>query len=654
MGFIARWFKAHEEKSIIILFSLAFVFLVASVLYFQPPFFNEWAIKLEADTYDRQVRRYHKPLLPNPSIAIVAIDDQSLSQEGRWPWDRAKVAKLTAELTRLGAKVIAFDAVFSEIQENPVNAVLRVIDNVQLSQEIEKIKPKLDSDQMFADALKQQTSILGFAFASNGQESGMLPQPLFSLSEQNADDSLIQNMNGYVGNQPIFQKAANHGAFINTTVDSDGILRFSPLLMREKEKIYPSLALEAAKLYLSLPITGVTLSEAGKHQIVRAVQLGKISIPTDPWGRILIPYRGPPFSFPYLSATDVLQKKIPAESVKDKLIFVGMSATAATDLVATAISPVFAGVEVQASIASGIIDGYLPRKPHWGRGGAILIVVILGVIAAFTFPYIGRLTAFFFSLFVLLAMEGIDYWMWTRHAIALSFFFPAPTLFILFAFELINQYVADVRHKKEIKRIFGQFVPPNYLEELFQKKEEYILTGESKELSILFANVWDFPSLIDSYTAVELKEFLKHYFTLTDQSIFENNGIVDKLNRDEVMAFWGAPLPEPQHSLLAVKSALAIQAKFSQLKPPIPIGIGINTGIVHVGDMGPKFSRNYTAIGRPVDLAQHLKELTKTYSVSILVGESTYNQTKDQFTYRQVAEIQVNGKTEKIYTPSPM
>jgi adenylate cyclase len=438
-----------KEKGVIILISLSVVFLIAGIIYFKPPIFNEWVIKLESDTYDREVRRFHKPLSSHPSVAIVGIDDRSLAEEGKWPWNRSKIAQMTQELTRLGASVIAFDMVFSEPDENPVDPILKLTDNPDLTQELEQIRPLLDTDTLLASALKKTQSTLGFVFTSDGKETGSLPAPLLVLSKEDADRSLIPSLDGYIGNQPIFQEAASHGGFMNTTIDADGILRFSPLLMRENEKVYPSLALQATQVFLSTPFSGIATSLVDEHQVVQSIRLGNTLIPTDPWGRILIPFRGRPYSFPYLSASDLLNGKIEEEQVRDKLIFIGLSATAASDLVATAISPVFPGVEVQASIASGIIDHYLPHKPNWGRGAAIALVLILGIGAAITFPYISKVVAFLGSALIILILEGVNYWVWTRHQIVLAFFFPMPTLVTLFILDLISAYIADIREKKK-------------------------------------------------------------------------------------------------------------------------------------------------------------------------------------------------------------
>ncbi|MDE3046094.1 MAG: CHASE2 domain-containing protein [Verrucomicrobiota bacterium] len=438
-----------RENRTLLLISVSIVFVVALILYFQPFFLRGWILNLENGKYDREVRHYYQPLPPHPSIVIVDVDDRSIAEEGKWPWNRAKIAQLTEKLTRLGASVLAFDIVFSEAQPNPVDAILPAVQDPQLAQELEELKPRLDTDTVLAEAFKKSQSTLGFAFASNGKKEGELPPPLLTLSPEQMEKTLIPAMNGYIGNQPLFQQAAHHAGFINAMVDSDGILRFSPLVLRDQEKVYPALALQAAQLYLNTPFSGLIFSTARKHQVMEGIQFGSTFIPTDPWGRILIPFRGPPYSFPYLSATDLLHGKIAPEQVQGKLVFIGLSSTAASDLFATAISPVFPGVEVQASIASGILYNYLPYKPNWGRGAAVALVLILGTLAALIFPFISQIYAFLISFSIIAILEAINYWFWTRHGMVLSFFFPTPTLASLFALDLISIYLSHRRRNKK-------------------------------------------------------------------------------------------------------------------------------------------------------------------------------------------------------------
>ncbi len=636
-----------KEKKLIVLISLGIVFLITAILYFQPPFFSQWIVKIENTSYDQQVRRYYKPLSQHPSIAIVAVDDLSIEAEGRWPWDRSKIAQLTLELDRLGASVIAFDVIFSEPQINPVDAILQTVNDPTLAAQLEGAKRRLDADLIFADALQKGTAILGFAFTSNGKEGGVLPAPLLSLTKGQTEETLIPEMHGFIGNLPLFQQAAKRGGFLNTMIDADGIFRFSPLLLRQGEEVYSSLALQAAQTFLSLPFSGVNVSTSKGNLVIESVQVGDISIPTDPWGRILTPFRGAPYSFPYLSATALLQGKIERKEVEGKMIFIGLTATASSDLYATAISPVFPGVEIQATIASGIIDRYLPYKPNWGRGSAIALVLIIGLMAAFTFPYLGRIWSFFLSMLIVLAMQGVNYWFWKQYQVVLAFFFPMPTLIILFFLDFLIAYIGDRKEKEEIKKLFGRKAPPDVLEEIFRKKGEISLKGESKELTVLFADIWDFPAFSEPLSTEELQTFLDRYFTRANQIIFQEKGIVDKYFRDQIMALWNAPLSESEHAYLAVQAALKLQ----RTDQPVKVGIGINTGVVHVGDMGSKLHRSYTAIGPDVDLALHLKNLTKSYGVPILVGEATWRLTQDRIPYRKLDPIEWNGKQVPIFTP---
>jgi adenylate cyclase len=438
----------NKEKRIITLISISIVLLLGALIYFQPSFFSEWVIKLEDETYDREVRHFYKPLSSKPSVAIVAIDDESISKEGKWPWHRSKMGKLADELHRLGASTIAFDMTFSEPDINPVDAILTKIDNPSLAKELEEIKPQFDTDPLFAKALQESKPVLGFLFTSEKRKEGMLPKPLLRLSKENTP---LLSMNGFIGNLPLFQEKSSSGGFLNTTIDADGILRFSPLLIRYEEKVYPSLALDAVKQFLSLPLGPIVTGQIGGASTIESIRLGDLSIPLDPWGRILIPFRGPPHSFPYISATRLLQGDVKREEVEGKLIFIGMSATASSDLVATAISPTFPGVEVQATIASGIIDHYLPYKPNWGRGSALLFVMVLGIGAAILFPHVKTVMAFAISALIVLLLHGLNYWIWSRHSIVLSFFFPMPTLITLFILDLLTAYIGDIRRSKNRK-----------------------------------------------------------------------------------------------------------------------------------------------------------------------------------------------------------
>lgn len=439
------------EKKLAILISLLVVFSICFITYLEPPFLKEWILKLETTTYDRQIKRFHRPLSANSSVVILGIDDASLKRYGRWPWSRELIAKLITQLEKKHPALIAIDMLFSEKEKGPIDQILPSIENPSLKEGLKDVQDQFQPDQTLAKAIGITPSLLSCFLEEKLERQGLLMEPAFLLPKTSSENILIPNKQGYISNLAIFQKAAKGGGFINAMVDQDGILRTSPLLLRMKQKVYPSLALEAARMFLKTSYTAIQTTETGEYLALDAILLKDRKIPTDPWGRILIPFRGPSFSFPYISAKDLLENKVKSDQIENKLIFLGLSATASTDLFSTAISPAVPGVEIQATIASGIIDNYLPHKPNWGRGASILLIALLGGLAAFIFPRISHTFAFFLAISCIAILELINYLAWSYSQVVLSFFFPVPTLATIFAVDLISIFLLDRRRKKREK-----------------------------------------------------------------------------------------------------------------------------------------------------------------------------------------------------------
>jgi adenylate cyclase len=590
------WIPKNKQQRASLFVSLLLVAVVVVLLALDPPAFRQWVIELESNAYDSEVRRYRRGLDADHRIAIVDIDDASIALEGRWPWDRAKMARLAEALFALGAKVVAFDMVFSDPEPNPALVIAEATADRSLSRELRSVAPQFDGDRAFAGSLQRGLSLLGFAFASNGEKVGVLPPPLTVLPQ---GDTLMLSMDGYIGNLPMLQQATAGGGFLNTTIDADGILRFSPLVMVEGEAVYPSLALEAARIYQNVAYAGIETVKTADGMGIRGVRLGEQTIPTDLWGRVLIPFRGPPYSFPYISAANVLRGQVTESEIAGKLVFVGTAATGATDFLATAISPVFPGVEVQASIASGILDGYLPRKPLWGRGASIALVAVLGSIAAFLFPRISMIWAFAISLGVIAVLKGINHWCWTQRDLVLSFFFPAPTLVTIFIIDLISVFLADRRRKAELKQAFGSALSSNQLEQFIEARDTLILTGEKKTVTFLAARFFEEPALQRS--PEEVCRQLRAFHSTMDEILHKQGAVIEQSAGFEIRAFWGAPLElekQEERSLVAAR----VMAQTAKESGGYRIAIGIDTGTAVVGEIG----RRYGPIGSPVERAAAL------------------------------------------------
>lgn len=655
--FLAR--KRNKIFRIVVGFLL--VFSIAFLIYVEPYPIANWIATIENLSYDFQVQKVHKSVPKDTPILIVEIDDQSLQAVGRWPWPRNTTAKLVSNLFKNGAAVVALDMTFPEPEDNIAQEIIDETgkERPTLASELETVKGAFDYDLIFSKSLQQGQSLLGTVFLEKSEKTGVLSPPLLHLSTQMAEQLNIPDKKGYLANIELLAKGAQGQGFLNATPDLEGILRFTPLLLRYGLDVYGSLALEAALRYLHQGNLQLLTAQYKDSIVLEGVRLGDLQIPTDATGRVLIPFRGPPYSFPYVSAIDVIRNSTEPKVFKDKLVFIGCTAAAIGDIKPAAISPVFPGVEVQATIAAGIVDHYFPFKPTWGKGVSVILVALLGSLCALAFPFLGIGLASVFAIALPIALIVADYWLWSSLGMVLSIVFPIGAILLLFILNAVWGYLFETGFAKTMKSIFGHYVPDAYLDQMIKHGGEFGLEGESKELTVLFSDIRDFTSISEKMNPRELKQFINRYFNKVTEVILGQNGTVDKYVGDMIMAFWGAPLDNPKHAFSAVSTALAIQKALNLLNQEeqyktVHAGIGINTGMMNVGDMGSQFRRAYTVIGDAVNLASRLESLTKIYRVDILVGETTFAETKDDFAYRKIDRVKVKGKEQAVDAYCPI
>ncbi|MDE3046121.1 MAG: adenylate/guanylate cyclase domain-containing protein [Verrucomicrobiota bacterium] len=651
----------ERGKFLPIFLGLVLVFSLAALLFVSAGPINDWIQTLENISYDLQLRHAYKPLSKDTPVVIVDIDDPSIAAEGRWPWPRKKLAELTSKLGTLGAKVIAFDLTFPEAEKNIVTQILE--DSGENIPALEKMKDQFDYDALFAKSLSSTGSVLGFILKTEQEPQGAIGTPLLTITPELSEQIGLPRFNGYISNIAILESAAKKEGFINASPDPDGVLRFSPLLLQLENNIYGDLALQATLLFLGdAGLPKLLIESYGDQPVLEGIEFNTFTIPTDSWGRILIPFRGKPHTIPYVSAEDVMQGKAPAEKIQGKLVFIGSSATALGDLYATAIAPIYAGVEVHATIAAGILDHYFPYKPAWGKGASIALVLLFGVLCAILLPHLGPLLASAATIVFPLILFWLGRGMWVYQGIVLSVFFPIFIILILYVFNIAYGYFFESRHRKELRTVFGQYVPPACIDEMLKMGGDFSLHGETKELSVLFTDIRGFTSLSERFTAAETKQLLNQFLTPMTQVIFDDQGTIDKYVGDMIVAFWGAPLEDPKNAYHAVLAALDMQAKLKEVnvafkaenKPELKIGIGVNTGPMSVGDMGSKFRRAYTVLGDAVNLASRLESLTKYYSVGIIIGEETQRKTATDFLYRKLDSVRVQGKEKVVHIYEPL
>jgi adenylate cyclase len=622
---------------------------------------RQWVMRLEYLAYDVQLRTtlltHHQPL--QSSVAIIDIDDRSLAAVGRWPWPRVKMANLITQLQKYGAVVIVLDMIFPEKELNTVDEVLRAanehhMDLNAISPTLAKLRPLFDYDADLAASLSKDDSVLGVTFLPTAEEISQLPAPIYNLQTVQTKQLGFIQAQGIIGNIPILQNAAKHAGFINVFPDEDGVIRRVPIVLRYKNSIYPSLALEAVRLYLLSQIELLTADYGGTLRL-EGVKVGNYHVPTDSKGQVIIPFKGPSYTFPYYSALDVLTNKLPPQIFIGKLIFIGTSATNAGDLKATAIQSTFPGIEIQATIADGILKNNFSYKPAWSVGAEIVLTLVLGGILLFVFPYLGPRTLSIITLIIPTVLIFLNSWLWEKTGLIISIFAPILLVVSLALTNIICGYLFETRRRERLKEMFGQYVPPTHIDEMLKSSGNYGLYGEDREMTVLFADIRNFTAISEKMSAAELKEMLNQFLTPMTATIFNNHGTIDKYVGDLIMAFWGAPLKDKRHAQHAMQAAIDMQKNLTAINQNfnekgwamIQIGIGLNSGLMTVGDMGSTFRRNYTVLGDAVNLASRVEGLTKYYGAKIIVTAETFKNHKNLF-FRLLDKVKVKGKQNGI------
>lgn len=650
------------NKRIPIFIGLLFVACLIWLQTTNVPIFSHFLNRLENLTYDLELQTQLKrpdPTVKNAMVAIIDVDDKSLKQEGRWPWPRAKLAELVMQLREAGAVVIVLDMVFPQPESNIAEEVWDTLEKKHLlppnlSNVLKKSTAFFNNDTILAESLRQSDTVIGFSFLLQPQFIGTLPKPVFTLTTPEEKKLAFINTRGYVVSIPMLQNTTKSSGFINVFADQDGVIRRVPILMRYKDGLYPMLAVEAVRLYLLSPISLVTASY-GKSIRLEGVKIANHYIPTNSLGEAIIPFVGRSFTFPYFSAADVLNNALPKDALSGKIVFVGTSAAGLGDVRATAAQSAFPGVEIQATIAHGILNDYFSYRPDWARGAEVACTLIFGLLFAFSFPYLGPRIL---TLVVVTVPVGILYCnslLWDETGLIISIFIPVFLTVVLAILNMLYGYLFETRRREYLKDMFGQYVPEGHIDFMLKApKKSYGMYGEDREMTVLFCDIRNFTAISENLSASQLKEMLNEFFTPMTEIIFKHHGTIDKYVGDLIMAFWGAPLKDKRHMHHALSAAIDMQKKIIAIQPllkehgwpEIRVGIGLNTGVMSVGDMGSRYRRNYTVLGDAVNLASRVESLTRHYGVYIIVTEDMSKQ-KD-FIFRQLDKVRVKGKEKSV------
>lgn len=596
----------------------------------------------------------------NDNIVIIDIDEKSLKELGQWPWSRDKVARLLQNLADYGIGIVGLDVVFAEPDNSSPKKVLQ-----KLGMPHENIA---DYDDVLGKTIAETPTIVGYVFALG--DDGIIPEgrPKSSaiIIEQNKPElSYLIKPHRAILNVPQVQKNAYSNGYFNTVPDNDGIVRSIPLIMEYDGILYPSLSLEMMRLVLEQTKITIQYDEKGVSQIL----LGELAIPTDFYGRMLVNYRGPQKSYRYIPATDIYHKRVDPLHVEGKIALLGTSAAGLLDLRSIPFDSVYPGVEVHANALDNILSKEFISKPIWAVGADMVSIALVALLtfAILLFP------SAILSLLALgglnFALLGLHYYFMIYEGILLNTVLPLIAINLLFIIGQGINYFLEIKQKEMIKGKFASKVSPAVMNDILASGGD-VLAGMEKEITVFFSDVRNFTNISEALGDPKtLIRFMNTYMDPMTEIIIKSGGTVDKFIGDAIMAYWNAPLDVQDHADKAVSATLEQLHRLKSLNesirinpefinavamadkkgvPIIDIGIGLNTGVAIVGEMGSSGRSDYTVIGDPINLGARLESLCKYYNSKLNISNFTKEKLKGRYIFRFLDLVTVKGKHEPI------
>jgi adenylate cyclase len=655
--------------------ALLVIFIALIMFYIDVPFLRFMELKaLDLRMVSRGT------VSPGGETVIAAIDEKSLSELGRWPWPRTTIAKLVDRLKGYGAKAVGFDIVFAEPDENSSLKTLadlsREVKNLRIQDRrllglLRKKKMQADTDAILAKSIERGKNVtLGYFFHLSKKEAAHLTEEDIEAAAENINTSIYQLIRASsppdessfihaysaVTNLKHLSEAAENSGYFNAFPDSDGTLRWSPLVISFQDNFYSSLPISLLLQYLEWPTLTLKLAGFG----VEGVTIGDIEIPTDEYGRLLINYLGPGKTFPHYSICDIVKGRLSSDTFKDKIVIVGATATAIYDLRVTPFSSVYPGVEIHATVIDNILHRNFLHQSTVTTILDICAIIFFGFAIGIVVPRVNAITGIFLSVLIVVSFVGVNTLVLSRSNVWLNLIYPVITMLTIYLGITVYRYITEEREKKKIRGAFQYYLTASVINEMLKDPAKLKLGGDKKDLTVLFSDIRGFTTVAENMkTPEELVHLLNEYLTAMTNVVFTYDGLLDKYMGDAIMAVFGAPLDQPDHPLRACKTALGMMDELKILqkkwadegRPILNIGIGINSGDMVVGNMGSEMRFDYTVMGDSVNLGSRLEGINKEYGTNIVISESTHNAVKDVLCCRELDSVRVKGKNlpVKIY-----
>ena len=612
------------------------------------------------DTYQRLDPRRFDPALP---VRVVDIDEASLKAVGQWPWPRTVLADLVDKLAAGGAAAIGFDIVFPEPDRmSPANALRFWPKSAAVETLREEIDKLPSNDRLFAEAIGKAPVVLGFIAAPQGTS---LPETKAGFAHGGDDPKLFAPYYpAAAASLKELQDNAQGSGSLNWIPEHDQIIRRMPMVVSVGDTLYPSFGADMLRLAQGASTYIVKSSGAsgeksfGEKTGIAKIRIGDFEVPTEANGQMWVRFT-PETKERYLPAWKVLNGEIGTGEIAGRILIIGTSAAGLLDLRATPLDASVPGVSLHAQAIEQILQGAFLQRPDFATAAEILYILALGTLIAFLIYRLGALGSAVLCGAAIAAVIGVSWYAFKQLGWLVDPIYPALSLAAIYLVGTLVVFLRTERERNRVRNAFSHYMAPALVERLAEDPSRLKLGGETRDMTLLFSDVRGFTAISEGLDAEELTRFLNSLFTPLSNIILDEQGTIDKFMGDAVMAFWNAPLEDSAHPAHACNAALRIMNEMERLNEqwrqeaeakgrkykPVRIGIGLNTGICCVGNLGSETRFDYSVIGDNVNVASRLEGQSKTYDVGTVVGESTTARAPD-FAFLELDLLKVKGKTE--------
>jgi adenylate cyclase len=650
MSTLARWarrFGLARAICVLLLFSLV------PLRILNPAPLEEIRLR----TFDFFQRLRPRETVSRP-VVIVDIDEASLKEIGQWPWPRTILADLVTRLAELGTVAIGFDVIFAEPDRMSPGIAATSFRNLDEDTR-NKLRNLPSNDEVFAQAISRARVVVGQAGSATATPRSQAEAALqtgFAVRGPNATPFLV-TFAGLLRNVPVIEQAAAGRGVFSILPERDGIVRRVPLVMGAQGAMVPSLSIELLRVVTNSGAILVRTDQAG----VQSVAVPGLQVPTDQNGRFWVHFnRHDPAR--YVSAKDVLQGRVPRDRLEGRLALIGTSAVGLLDVKTTPVAAAMPGVEIQAQILESALTKSSLTYPNYAGGAELLVAVLVGLAIIVVAPIFRASIVIALGAVVAVTLIGASWYLYSQHNLLIDFTYPLISSALVYLALVFVNYVTEQKQRQQIRAAFGHYLSPALVEQLARSPEKLTLGGEERRMTVLFSDVRGFTTISEYYKhdPQGLTLLMNRFLTPLTNAIIERKGTIDKYIGDAIMAFWNAPLDDPQQEVNACEAALEMLARADQLNQefkreaeqnggkymPLKFGVGLNTGPCVVGNMGSDFRFNYSVLGDTVNVASRLEARTKDYRIPIVIGAQTEQRAKEKFATMEIDLIQVQGKTE--------